>query len=272
MAKNRIRIIVQGDPRDKGHVRLNDFLRQLDSIRAALKQTEHLVREERSSLYYRIIEAKQKSPLTVVLECVDEQHTPELPQKVVGKFLDSISQIKKRGTIPRDFDYPTAESYREIAAPQHRHVSSLIIANSRKRVVIDEQYEEKLAKAIGPDEYAEGSVTGTLDTIKLHNRTAFEIFPTIGPKKVTCHVSPDASTDLKEKIKLGLEHYVRVYGRLRYKHWDKYPHAIDAREIEIYPPEAELPKLSDLRGSIPELTGNLTEDEFLEKASDAWKT
>lgn len=260
MPKNRIRIIVDGDPRDQGHVRLTDFLRQLDSVRKALRHTEGLLETgEREQVYYRIIDAHRESPLTVTLEGVAEKPS-KFPGQVVGKFLSSINEIKKSGKIPKDFDYPTAEAYLEITAPQRQHVSSLILANGRRRITIDHQYREKISKAIGPDEFVEGSVTGTLDTVRLHNRTAFEVFPTVGPKRVVCHFRPD----MKEKVKHALESYVCVYGRLRYKHWDKFPHAIDASDLEVFPPDDQLPKLSDLKGAIPDLTGGLEAHEFLD--------
>lgn len=268
MAKNRIRITVDGDPRDQGHVRLSDFLKQLESVRKALRYTAALLQAgEQANVYYRIIDAKRESPLTVTLEAVAEK-SPDLPRMVVGKFFDSITEIKKHGKIPADFDYPTAEAYREIVTPQHQHVSALVIANSRRRIAIDYQFEEKIDKAIGPDEFAEGSITGTLDTVKLHNVTAFEIFPTIGPKRVVCHFRPE----IKEKVKQALERYVCVYGTLRYKHWDKFPHAIDAMDLDIYPPDDELPKLSELRGISPDLTGGLEAHEFLEKIRDGRET
>jgi hypothetical protein len=267
MAKNRIRIIVEGDPQDSGHVRLSDLLKQLDSVRNALKQTERIMGEhDHASVYYRVIDASYKSPLTMVLEAVDGER-PARARAVVKKFLSSASQIRRRGTIPHDFDYPAAEAYREIVAPQHKHIRKLVLANGRRQIVIDKKYEQKIVHAIGPDELAEGSIAGTLDTVKLHNTTAFEIFPTIGPKKVACHFGPE----LKERVKQGLERYVRVYGRLRYKHWDKFPYAINATDIEIYPPDDELPTLTEIRGMAPDLTNGLNEHEFLEKVRDAWE-
>jgi hypothetical protein len=270
MPTNRVRIIVQGSSVDAGHVRLSDFLDQMEAVRNALKQTERLLREGLpSALYYRIVGVSHRSPLTITLE--GATHEPNLPPgPVVQNFLATASQIRRRGVIPEGFDYAAAEAYRAMVAPQRKHVTSLIVANGRRRVRIDEQYEKKILAAIGPDEYAEGSIAGTLDTVKLHNTTAFEIFPTIGPKKVSCHF-PAASTDLREKVKRGLESYVRVYGRLRYKHWDKFPYAIDAHDLDVYPPDQELPTLTELRGIAPDLTGGLTEHDFLEKVRNAWE-
>lgn len=268
MPKNRLRIIVEGDTRDRGHVRLSDFLNQLNAVKAALRQTERIIGGEDAGVYYRIVDVSHRSPLTVVLEGVAEKDTSAPPPVVLNTFIGTLSAIRRRGTIPQGFDYLAAESYREIVAPQHKHVRSLVIANTRKRVRVDARYEERIKTAIGPDEYAEGSVTGTLDTVKLHNTTAFEIFPTIGPKKIACYFPPQ----LKQSVKEGLDRYVRVYGRLRYKHWDKFPYAIDVHEIEIYPPEEELPTLTELRGIAPQLTGGLEPREFLDKVRSGWQT
>ncbi len=271
MPANRVRIIIEGAPEDNGHVRLSDLLKQLDSFRNALKQTERLMRhDERASVYYRVVAASHDSPLTLTLEAVADGDKAPLASAVVKKFFTSAALIRQRGMIPKDFDYPAAEAYREIVSPQHKYITKLLIENTKRKIAIDEKYEQKIVKAIGPDEFSEGSIAGTLDTVKLHNTTAFEIFPTVGPKKVACYFDP-RNPHIKDKVKMALEQYVRVYGKLRYKHWDKFPYAIDANDVEIYPPDNELPTLTELRGSIPELTDGMNEHEFLEKVRNAWE-
>src|SRR4051812_10461085 len=74
MPNNQIRIIVEGDSKDKGHVRLNDFLQQLEAVKSALKQTERILApNEKGAAYYRIVDVSHNSPLTVVLEATSEQ-------------------------------------------------------------------------------------------------------------------------------------------------------------------------------------------------------
>jgi hypothetical protein len=269
MPDNRIRIIVEGAAKDNGDVRLSDFLKQLDAVRNALRQTERLLHEHsENSVYYRIVDASHASPLTMVLEgAVEEPAASQIPEEVVSKFLDCVVDIRERGVIPGNFDYPAAEAYRDIVTPKHKNITRLVIANGTRRVAVDEVYEHNIVTAIGPDEFADGSITGTLDTVRLHNTTTFEIFPTIGPKKVACYFRPD----LKEKVKSALESYVRVYGRLRYKHWDKFPYAIDASDLDVYPPEDQLPTMRELRGMAPDLTDGLSVEQFLEKVRHGWQ-
>jgi len=272
VTKNRITVRLEGDARDGGDLRLTDFLRELEAIKSALKQTVRVLGySEMTSVYYKIVDLTHSSPATVVLEAVQAETDPKrdrrLPGRVVASFFGSLGAIKKKGRIPLGFDYSAAEAYREIVAPLKKHVSSIILTNGRHKISIDQEYEKRIDNAIGPDSVTEGSIAGTLDTVRLHNKTAFEIFPTIGPTKIYCVFPPH----LKERVKSGLEHYVRVSGKLRYKHWDKFPYAIDANEIEIYPPDEALPTLSELRGMAPDLTDGLGEDEFLEKIRHAWQ-
>ena len=69
--------------------------------------------------------------------------------------------------------------------------------------------------------------------------------------------------NMLDKIKQGLKHYVNVKGKVFYKSISKYPYKIVADAIDIYPPENELSKLSELRGIEPGLTGDMTTEEFI---------
>ena len=102
----------------------------------------------------------------------------------------------------------------------------------------------KIAKIIGPDQVYEGSVTGRLLAINLHNRTRFAVYPPAGPLKVTCSFS----RALKPRVIAALDRNVRVIGRLKYKHWAPHPHAITVQDIEVFPPNDALPTLASLRG------------------------
>jgi hypothetical protein len=102
----------------------------------------------------------------------------------------------------------------------------------------------KVEKIIGPDQVVEGSITGVLLAINLHNTTRFEIYPAVGPAKVSCSFPPE----LRKRVIDGIDHNVRVVGRLRYKHWAPFPHAITAEDIDVYPPADTLPTLESLYG------------------------
>jgi hypothetical protein len=131
-------------------------------------------------------------------------------------------------------------------------------------VPITPTYVEKLDRVIGEDTKEQGSVTGWLWKVNLHNTSRFDIYPTVGPKKVACRFP----RHLREKVILGLAKYVTVFGELRLKQWADFPHAIVADDIDIHPDPSELPRLSDLHGMAPNATGGLSSEDFIESVRE----
>src|SRR5688572_222760 len=102
MPARRIRIQVLGSREDKGHVRLSDFIRHLDLMRNALKQTERQITGEEGSVYWRIIDLSHNSPATVVLEEVLRKPAKGAPRTgrsapppVVERFIDTMREIRQ---------------------------------------------------------------------------------------------------------------------------------------------------------------------------------
>jgi len=219
-------------------------------------------------VYYRVVDLRRSSPATVVLEAFpsDPVNPAGVPDRVVSKFFSSLQDIREHGKIPEDFDLPALEAYRELGIPSRSNLSSVFIENGDSKFPIDHEFDTKIIAAIGPDETVEGSISGMLEKVNLHNTSRFEIFPTIGPRRLICDFSPE----LRAQVKDGLDQYVRVSGRLRYKHWDKFPYAITTEKMEVYPEENNLPTLWDIRGIAPAATGDLTSEQFVRAIRDAW--
>jgi hypothetical protein len=96
-----------------------------------------------------------------------------------------------------------------------------------------------------------------LEVVNLHGTPRFEVYPTLGNHKVTCHFT----TERRRDVVAAVDRYVRVIGRLHYKNWSSHPHAVDLEDIAVLPNEAEIAPFESLRGIAPELTERL-EDAF----------
>lgn len=249
-SRRRLTVQIKGSAEDGGYPRLSEFLKQLDAIKAALKHTERLISgTEQRSVYYRIVRLSMASPATVVLEetpvrTAAGQKARLPPVSVSQRFVSTLRQIESRGRLPQIKDLPALEAYRNVGTLLHGHVEEVKIDAGDRAVLIGESFNRKIDKIIGPDEVIDGSITGQLLSINLHNTTRFEIYPAVGPTKVACDFAPN----LKQEVIRGLDRNVRVVGKLRYKHWATHPHAITADELEIFPPESQLPTIFDLRG------------------------
>lgn len=250
VSKRRITVKIKGSADTGGYPRLSDFLKQLDAIKVALKHTERLhSQDDDSSVDYRIVSLSMASPATVVLEEVRAPKAARLPKIAIAeKLVSTLLQIESGRSIPLKLrDLAALEAYRHVGTVLKGHPDGLTISSDGKEVAIDAAFTANIDRAIGPDQILEGSLTGRLLAINLHNTTRFEIYPPVGPPKVACDF-PGADRDLKRRVIEGIDHNVRVVGRLRYKHWAPFPHAVSAHDIDVYPPNDQLPTLESLYG------------------------
>src|SRR5438105_1491048 len=119
-AGERITVELVGASEDDGHLLLSEFIKQLQAVKSALKQTD----------------------------------------------------------APEDFDLPALEAYRDLGTMLDKHVAGITITTSRRRKVqIDKKFETKVSEIIGPDELIEGSLSGMLEWLNLHNTSIFHIYP-----------------------------------------------------------------------------------------------
>lgn len=268
MAGQRITLQLQGAINDEGHLRLGELIEQLKLVSAALKQTERLVtKTEERLLYYKVVDLSHSSPVTVVLEAspIKPEIKPQIATRTVSTFFRNIRQIGKRGRVPSNVDLPALEAYRDLGALLEKNISNFKIINSNFSVDIDEQFKHRVTEIIGPDELAEGSITGMLEWLNLHNTNIFHIYPVIGPKKVNCNFPQK----LRETVISAIDKHIRAFGELRYKQRDNFPYAMSVSDIEILPTDDELPTLYDLRGIAPHATGDMDSAEFVRSIRDA---
>ena len=270
MPTRRITIRVLGLPQDKGHVRLTEFIRQLESVKNALKHTERaLTGSEDLLVYWRVVDLRHESPATVVLEEVAakrDSRKSSAPPPVADEFIRTLREIARKAVLPdRQKDLSVLESYRELGALADSGIAGFNIRAGRRSIDIGERFRKNIDRIIGPDELIEGSISGVLEAINLHNTLRFNIYPEIGPKKVTCSFA----SELKGDVIRALDQYVTVAGTLRYKSWSPFPHAVDVKELEILPDEDTLPALAALRGIAEGATGDLSSEDFVRKLRDA---
>lgn len=266
MTDRTVTIQVQGAPEDQGHIRVSEFIQELEAVKTALRHTERMVSgSEEPVLTYRIVDVKRTNPFTLVIEAVPMAQKKDVSfedfsQATVGKFFDNMRQLKGK-QVPKDADLATLQAYKSLTDVLEKHISEVVIRNTQDQIVLDREFRAVIDTYIGPDELAEGSIAGVLEKVNLHGTHVFNIYPTVGPKQVVCDFPPD----LRKKVKEALDNYVRVFGTLRYKWLSPFPHAVTVRDIEIFPPEDQLPTIFDLRGIAPDATDGLTAEEFIAK-------
>lgn len=279
MSYRRITIQIKGDPSDNDKLRLQDFISQLEAIRNGLIHLESEVADTGTSpIRYQVVDLTHQSPATVVLDLIPPRKGRDITAFVADNFIERIKHIQN-GAIPENVASDMLDPYRRIGPrfqkprkaqkkPFERYLTLVSIATESDKVDITESLEPEIEKLVGPDEIEYGSIAGDLELINIHaNVNTFRIYPVIGAKKVDCHFR---KTDLQKAI-AGIGRYVEVQGELRYKRRDKFPYAVNATTIEIFPEEKDLPSILDLKGIAPKATDDMTSEEFVRRLrNDDW--
>jgi hypothetical protein len=266
MAGQQITIRLEGSPGDAGHLRLGELIQQLEFVRSALKKTERIVSGKEGLLYYRVTDLSHSSPASITLEpaTIKSEIDPRILTSTVERFFGNLNDIKSTGNAADDVDLSALEAYRDLGALLSKNVSKVSIANGSSSIEINQQFREKVNEIIGPDELIEGSLSGMLEWLNIHNTSVFHIYPETGPKKVNCSFSREK----KPEVIAAIDRHVRVYGMLRYKKRDKFAYAADVEEIEVLPLNDELPTLASLRGIAQNVTG-MSAADFIRSIRDA---
>lgn len=257
-------IRAEGSVHDGGLVRLADFLSLVQSVRSCLRVVENILPATRA----------RKTPLRIVgLRAGSAQlelAAAPGPQNQVGAIalfsgFTSALRILKNGANPEHFDEEALETFKALASPLKHHVRAIWIGDEHDQIEIDHRFPEQIEALLGGDQETRGSLLGYLDVVNVHAAPVIQIFPEVGPKKVSC-TFPE---HLLDHVKTGIGRYVEVRGQLVYRRLGRFPYRMTVEHLTVFPPESQLPTLSSLRGLAPDLTGGLESVAYLQRIRDA---
>jgi hypothetical protein len=257
----RFKVTLKGDEADDS-LRLSDLIDQLAAIKQVLNHIDKRISDRKSpGLYYRITAISMNSPVTLEVEAVSKQDTQNYGPQVVDRFGRDIQQVI-RGHRPEDADFDLLEAYKLLVQPLKRHMSQFIVQIDNDRIDIPKSLDAKVDAILGPDQVERGSITGSLDVLDIHaGKNLFKVYPVVGPSSVKCHF---AKGMLKKAVS-GIDHFVKISGELHYKKAEKFPHFVEVDHIEVLLEQADIPKLSSMRGMAKDAYDGLSSTDYIDK-------
>lgn len=256
-------ITMEGSEQDGGHVRLNEFVEELEALKAAFKNTERLITGSENSLIYKIVDVSHNSPLRVKIGAVPKKaEYSGAPKRVFRTFATSLRIIQQRKRLPHRFDRRTAEAYAKLSEPLKKNMSRLFVTEQQKKDLrIGRDLDETIGRLLSDVHREQGSILGMLEHMNVHNSNRFTIYPTIGPKSVSCTFP----ARIRQKVLDSAGKYVRVSGWALYDRNENFPRALQVTDIERF---ESFSKLSDIRGIAPDATGGEAPEDFVRDLRD----
>ena len=259
MADNRITLELSNAELEGTPIRLADLVSGLGAVRRALRRTDDMVKSSLAEpMDWRIVHLSYASPVRVIVEPIPLPGYAQHSERVVLRFFDYAERIRS-GSYD-DVDARVMRAFMDLAKPVERGRLNLDIRNGSVVFTVPLGMSHGIKAALAPETTALGSVKGRLEFINLHGgKNVFRVYPIVGAPYVGCRFKKELAADAKRAIGRS----VRVFGRLHYKVMEDFAHRVDAWEIDILPPDSDLPSLMNLRGIAPDATGHLSSEDFV---------
>lgn len=269
MKDYKVTLILEGDPSERGDVRLETFIGELAKFADIARKAEEFVSggNTQSSMYYRIINLQRSSPATVTLEACTKKPDLDLREIVHAEISDTMKRLGSGEEIRGRERFYLVDSIKHFVDPVgSKRLSLLNISIDNNVVYLDEKFKARVDIYVAPEEFSRSYFTGMLDAINIHGASRiFYMYPLVGPNRIQC-IFPDS---LLDKAKKSLGARVKVTGQFIYKLNSPYPHSAEVEEIDPFPPEHELPSFGDLLGIEHDLTGGLSSEDYVRAIRDA---
>lgn len=269
-AIGRITIQMSGQGTTDDLLRFEDFLKQLDAVRHAIRETERIVTGHKAqTVELRVVGLSRSSPANVELEVTRCDKKVDYTGPVVQRFFEGIQAIQYRRETPFGFDGDAVRAFADMGSRLGKSISAMELRANGDSVAVSETISRNAEWILGRREYTFGSVSGRLEKINVHNnQNVFCIYPIIGPASgVRCKFSPS----LTQKAIEAVTHFVDVWGRLAYNPIDSFPEEVKAQSIQVREEPPIPPKLADLWGIAPDATGDLSSEDFIRELRDEWE-
>lgn len=108
-----------------------------------------------------------------------------------------------------------------------------------------------------------GSVSGRVEALNIHKKRVFYVYPVSGPTRVACRFPKD----MFDQVQAAIGRYVTVHGEIDYDDTGTFPALVAVDRIETH--EGERPRLRDLFGAVPNLTGGMESAAYIRAIRDA---
>lgn len=263
---DRIELIIEGLPEEEGRVRLSTFMSQLQYLSAALIKLDKEVNGGKQGSVFQVAALSYNSPMRVVLEA------KALPSQrftggLVVKKLQEVARAIKADSSLLNFDADLLEDMQALAKAVGKTVLNSTLMFNGDVIDFSPKISRQIEDALAIEEVCEGGIEGMLEQINIHRgANTFQIFPDVGPNKVSCHFPSKMYDDAVSAVGRRVE----VFGTLKYRAGASFAHQIAVSSIETHPFEQDIPDWDDLRGRAPDATGLMKSEAFIRELRDAW--
>ena len=185
-----------------------------------------------------------------------------------GILIDSVNRLEREEQTPSELRETGLRQMAAVAGSlrprgvEHELLVSSDTTGESCRIVhpMARQINQLLVK----ERVSLGSIEGSIELVSVHaGNRKFNVYHTITGKAVECNIP----SELEDAIIAALKRPVVVSGSI-HRNLNGDPVRVNVRNLRVLRDERELPSLDELMGSLPDLTGDLSTEEYIRMIRD----
>jgi hypothetical protein len=244
---------------DFGEIPARYFIDKVEHSLSILQELDSAISLKRSGTLRWIIGGLSlESPATITLRAIPPSEGRDFGPEVVRAYIDGLNQLETDGAAPPFFTEDALEAAGKLGHVLPSPEGRVKIQALGRTVTVTERVSASVSELKARTYAIQGSIEGTLLLVNLHDRREFRTYDAIYGLGVPCYFPPEQL----DNVRAGLGKRVSVSGRIRVnQRGGKLSLQVEA--FRILPSEEELPKPSDLRGLVPDMTGGRLSEDYL---------
>lgn len=257
---------LEGAASDEGLVRFSDFAAFIDGALTTLRALERAETGSRHSrIEYRVTQLEIGSAV-LALEPIETPELREIERRIVGRLVEGLSAVRDGLADITTFEPSVREGLNQMLAPLRDGLRSVTATVGDATIEIEGRRDRVFERAQVDEEIAAvGWFSGSVDALNVHGDHYFYLYPPAGPTRIKCIFNPA----LLDQVKSAVKQYTTVYGLVEYTESSPFPTRIVVDRLEAHPDEGDLPTLTQLWGTAPNLTGDIDEVTYMRLLRDA---
>lgn len=238
-------------------VALEELSDRLAALRKTLAEMDKSISPDRK-VSYKITKISKESPIELEIAPDVTQDGGVEPQSGINRLVEGVNHVRKHNKPQKGFSLAMLMSMKHLAKGLDGKKS--IVLSNGELACLDQEFSLALHDAIGPDTHCWGSYRGMLERMNVHGKSLVcYLYPRLGPDRIKCTFREG----LRKSFSEAFDHYVSIYGKMKYKHMEDYPHEIDATEPPIVLESGSVELFRQLKGVAPNCTGDLDASDFI---------
>lgn len=257
MADEQLTITLVGADEDDEDARLGDFAKFCATLTQCLRIIEQLETDHRGKAGFKIVNLTHGSA-GLTIATVPPKRGETLNGRVLRGFRETVQNLETGGPVDVRLTLDDLRQFRKLREGKYR--KGVTVGD----VEITTQYIANIDRILGKAIESEGSISGRLERLDAHETRAATLFTATGDS-VACIFTADNWPKAKE----AFERHVTLYGRLTYRVDAPFPTKVRVREIDIHPPDEQLPTGEELRGLFgKDATDGMSAEDFVRSLRD----